>query len=156
MEHAMRTALLSTLALAAYALAAQVAQADVYRYTDERGNVFYTDKPRTLPAERVDVKTQKTDLVSAERQAAELQRMQEADRARREAAATKAEQKAAAELTAKDKAERCLKARERYENYMSSPRLYETLPNNERRYLSDAEIDAARNSARATMEALCN
>ncbi|WP_432215051.1 DUF4124 domain-containing protein, partial [Salmonella enterica] len=55
MEHAMRTALLPTLALAAYALTAQLALADVYRYTDEKGNVLYTDKPRTLPAERLDV-----------------------------------------------------------------------------------------------------
>ena len=31
---------------------------------------------------------------------------------------------------------------------MNSQRLYETLPNGERRYLSDAELDAARNSAK--------
>lgn len=60
----LRTALLTTLTLAACGLAAQAVHADVYKYTDENGNVQYTDKPRTLPAERLDVRTQKTDLVA--------------------------------------------------------------------------------------------
>jgi len=38
---------------------------------------------------------------------------------------------------------------------MNSQRLYETLPNNERRYLSDAELDSARSSAKVSMETLC-
>lgn len=152
----LRIALLPTLTLVACGLAAPAAQADVYKYTDEKGNVQYTDKPRTLPAQRLDVKTQKTDVVAVQaRQEEEMKRMQEAERARRAGGAAQADTKAAAELSAKDKAERCTKARERYDSYMTSPRLYETLPNNERRYLSDAEIDAARNSAKAAMETLC-
>jgi hypothetical protein len=155
MEHTMlRTALLPALTLAC-GLAFQTAHADVYKYTDENGNVQYTDKPRTLPAQRLDVKTQKTDIVAAQEREEELKRMQEADNARRQNAAAAAEQRQAAELTAKDKAERCLKARERYESYMTSRRLYEELPNNERRYLTDTELDAARASAKASMEALC-
>jgi hypothetical protein len=150
----LRTALLPALTLAC-GLALQAAHADVYKYTDENGNIQYTDKPRTLPAQRVDVKTQKTDIVAAETREEELKRMQEADNARRQNAAAAAEQRQAAELTAKDKAERCVKARERYESYMTSRRLYEELPNSERRYLTDAEIDAARASAKASMDALC-
>jgi hypothetical protein len=156
MEHVMRSALLPTLTLAAVALAGQAVHADVYKYTDDKGNVLYTDKPSTLPAERLDVKTQKTDLVAVEaRQQAEMKRMEEAAKARQENAASKADQRQAAELSAKDKAERCAKARERYDSYMNSQRLYEELPNKERRYLSDTELDAARNSARASMETLC-
>jgi hypothetical protein len=157
MEHDMRTALLPTLTIVAYAFTAQVAHADVYKHTDEKGNVLYTDKPKTLPAQRLDVKTQKTDTVAVQaRQDAELKRMQDADKTRQQGAANQANQKAGAELSAKDKAERCVKARERYDSYMNSQRLYETLPNNERRYLADAELDAARSSAKASMETLCN
>lgn len=152
----LRTALLPTLTLAACGLAAVAAHADVYKYTDENGNVQYTDKPRTLPAERLDVRTQKTDLVAAQqRQEAEMRRMQEADQARRQNAAAQADARAGAALSAKDKAERCAKARERYDSYMNSQRLYETLPNNERRYLTDDELDAARAAAKASMESLC-
>lgn len=152
----MRTALLPTLTILAYAFMAQAAHADVYKHTDEKGNVLYTDKPKTLPAQRVDVKTQKTDMVAAQaRQEADLKRMQDADKARQQGAANQADQKQGSELSAKDKAERCAKARERYDSYMNSQRLYETLPNNERRYLSDVELDAARSSAKASMETLC-
>jgi hypothetical protein len=157
MEHAMlRTALLPTLTLAACALAAQAAHADVYKYTDEKGNVQYTDKPRTLPAQRLDVKTTRTDVVAVQsRHEEEMKRMQEADKARQQGATAKAEEKTAEELSSKDKAERCVQARERYDSYMNTPRLYETLPNNERRYLTAPEIEAARVAAKASMDALC-
>ena len=152
----LRTALTLTISIAAFAFTAHSACADVYKYTDEKGNTLYTDKPRTLPAQRLDVKTQKTDTVAVQaRQEAEMKRLQDADRARQQGATAQADQKSANELSAKDKAERCTKARERYDSYMNSQRLYETLPNNERRYLSDAELDAARNSAKVSMETLC-
>jgi hypothetical protein len=157
MEHDMRTALLPTLTLVAYALMAQAAHADVYKYTDDKGNVLYTDKPRTLPAQRLDVRTQKTDTVAVQaRQEADMKRMQELNKGRQQSAAAQADQQEASELSAKDKAERCKKSRERYDSYMNSQRLYENLPNNERRYLSDAELDAARNSAKVSMQTLCD
>jgi hypothetical protein len=152
----LRTALTLTLSIAAYALTAQSACADVYEYKDEKGNKLYTDKPHTLPAQRLDIKTQKTDTVAVQaRTEADLKRMQDAEKARRQGSAAASDQQQAGELTAKDKAERCTKARERYDSYMNSQRLYETLPNNERRYLSDAELDAARSSAKESMETLC-
>lgn len=152
----LRTALLPTLTLVACGLATHVAQADVYKYTDDNGNVQYTDKPRTLPAQRLDVKTQKTDVVAVQaRQEEEMKRMQDASKARQQGATAQNDQKQAAELSAKDKAERCAKARERYDSYMNSQRLFEELPNKERRYLSDAELDAARASAKASMDTLC-
>jgi hypothetical protein len=152
----LRTALTLTLTVAAYALTAQSACADVYEYKDEKGNKLYTDKPRTLPAQRIDVKTQKTDTVAVQaRQEADMQRMQDATKARQQASSAQTDQREASDLSAKDKAERCTKARERYDSYVNSRRLYETLPNNERRYLDDAELDAARNSAKVSMETLC-
>lgn len=84
-----------------------------------------------------------------------MKRMQNADRARSASASAASDQRQAEESSAKDKAERCAKARERYDSYMNSQRLYEQLPNDERRYLSDAELDAARASAKASMETLC-
>lgn len=137
-------------------MASGVASADVYKFTDEQGNVLYTDKPATLPAERLNVQSQKTDVIAVQaRQEAELKRIQDAERARQQSGAQRDDQKAANELTAKDKAERCTKARERYDSYMNSQRLYQADEKGERRYLSDAELDAARNSAKVSMEELC-
>ncbi len=153
----LRIALLPTLTLVACGLAASAAQADVYKYTDEKGNVQYTDKPRTLPAQRLDVRTQKTDTVAVQqRHEEEMKRLQEADKARQQGSAERTDQQAAAQLSAKDKAERCLKARERYESYMNSQKLYQPLPNNERRYLTDQELEAARATAKASMDTLCS
>lgn len=145
-----------TIVFTALVLAAGSASADVYKFTDDKGNVLYTDKPATLPAERLNIESNKTDVVAVQaRQEAEMKRMQDAQRTRQQGSAQQADQKAAQELTAKDKAERCTRARERYDSYMNSQRLYQTDEKGERRYLDSAELDAARNSAKVSMEELC-
>jgi hypothetical protein len=143
------------LTLAAATLAAGTAVADVYKYKDEKGNIQYTDKPPSLPAERLNVQSQRTDVVAAQERSQAV--VQAANPNTRPAAAgnSTAEQKAAAEESAKDKAERCIKARERYDRYMNSPKLYEKGEDGERRYLTDAELDAARSSAKASMDVMC-
>lgn len=142
------------LTLAAASLAAGTAAADVYMYKDAKGNTQYTDKPPVLPAERLNVQSRRTDTVEAqERSQAVVQRAN--PNAPPAAGNSQADQKAAAETTAKDKADRCIKARERYDNYMNSQRLFEEGKDGERRYLTDAELDAARNQAKASMDAMC-
>jgi len=145
-----------TLMVAGLALSAGIASADVYKFTDANGNVLYTDKPSTLPAERLNVQSHKTDTVAAQTRAqAELSSMQTTDQARQQAGQQQADKKAADEVSAKDKADRCVKARERYDNYMNSQRLYEKGADGERRYLTDAELTSARTSAKASMDELC-
>jgi hypothetical protein len=145
-----------TLTTAALVLCAGAVSADVYMFKDAQGNVQYTDKPPTLPAERLNVQSRKTDVVEVQaREQAEMTRLNTSDQARQKTAAAQADQQAAADISAKDKAERCVKARERYDKYATSQRLYETGANGERRYLSDAELDAARNSAKSTMDEFC-
>jgi len=137
-------------------LLAGAAVADVYKYQDEFGNVLYTDKPRTLPAERVNVQSKKTDVVAVQaRQDAETQRLQEQEQTRRQDVASRNEEQTATQLSAKDKAERCIKARERYDTYINSQKLYEQLPDGERRYLDSDELDAARAAAKTSMDLMC-
>ena len=145
-----RSLLLLTLATAT--LAAGTAAADVYKYKDEKGNIQYTDKPPSLPAERLNVQSQRTDVVAAQsRPQQPEQRPSSAQQARNQAA----DQKEAAEMTAKDKAERCAKARERYDKYMNSQKLYEQDDKGERRYLTSDELDATRAAAKASMDVMC-
>jgi hypothetical protein len=139
------------------ALAAAPAGADVYKFKDAHGNVMYTDKPSTLPAERLNVQSQKTDVVAVQARAQEeMKRMQEASAAQQQPADQQAgQQQQAPQASDKDKGDRCTKARARYDNYMNSQKLYEQQPNGERRYLDSAEIEAARASAKATMDIWC-
>jgi len=140
------------LTLAAAPLAAGTAIADVYKYIDEKGNVQYTDKPPSLPAERLSVRSQRSDIVGAEERP-QPAASHPATTARSSSNTANARQQA--EELAKDKAERCIKARERYDRYMNSQKLFEMDANGERRYLDSDELDSVRASAKATMEAMC-
>lgn len=132
-----------------------MAHADVYKYKDAKGNIQYTDKPAVLPAERLNVQSQRTDTVALnKRLEEENKKSSDQAKSQQSTAAQAADQKKAQELSATDKAEKCAKARERYDTYMNSQRLYEE-SNGERRYLSDTELDAARAAAKASMETLC-
>jgi hypothetical protein len=139
-------------------LATTVAHAgEVYKSTDAQGRPIYTDKPPTLPAERMDVKTATTDTVQVrERYDAQMQRNAEKEAAATKARESAANQKAADALTSEDRAKRCQDARTRYEKLYNSWRLYEAGPTaGERRYLSAEEIDAARTNAKQVMDEFC-
>lgn len=135
---------------------ASAASADVYRFVDSKGNVQYTDKPALLPAEKLAVQSRATDAAEVDAgAAAERARTAAADTARQQAATTRADQAKANQITATAKAEQCVKARERSEAYSTSKRLYETLPDGERRYLTDAELDEARAQAEKAVAEMC-
>jgi hypothetical protein len=150
----LRTLFMLTAAAAAFA-SGPVA-ADVYKFKDDHGNVLYTDKPSTLPAERLNIQSQKTDTVAVQARAQEeAQRLQDADKAAQQTSGANKDQQQATQLSATQKAEQCTKARQRYDTYMSSQRLYQQTPDGQRKYLSDDELTAARASAKASMDVMC-
>ena len=138
------------------ALFAAAAVADVYKYKDEKGNVLYTDKPQFLPAERISVKTDNSNIVDLNEHDEEQNSQAQRDAARKDAKESATEKKKAKESMAAGKAEACNKAREDYRARMSAQRLYEESPKGERRYLTDKELEASRASAKQAMDALCN
>lgn len=131
---------------------------EVYKTTDAQGRPVYTDKPVALPAERLNVKTSTTDVVEVQKRYEEqMKSYSEGDKAQAEAAKRAADAKKASTLTAEDRAKRCQDARQRYESYMNARRLFEPgTTEGDRRYLSDAEIDAARANAKQTMDEFCS
>jgi hypothetical protein len=150
----LRTLLMLTVAAAAFA--AGPAAADVYKFKDDHGNVLYTDKPATLPAERLNIQSQKTDTVAVQTRAQEeTKRQQDADKANQQAAGQGKDQQQATQLSATQKADQCAKARQRYDTYMNSQRLYQQGADGQRQYLSDDELNAARASAKASMDVMC-
>jgi hypothetical protein len=144
------------LTAAAAAFAAGPVAADVYKFKDDHGNVLYTDKPSTLPAERLNIQSQRTDVVAVQARAQEdSKRQQDADKTSQQAASQAKDQQQANALSATQKADQCVKARQRYDTYMSSQRLYQQTPDGQRQYLSDQELTAARAAAKATMDVMC-
>ena len=139
-------------------LAAAGAQAnEVYLTKDAQGRPVYTDKPATLPAQKLDVQTSPTDAAEVQqRYDADVQRIAEANKASAAAQAKATDARKAQELTAEDRAKRCADARQRYQSYQTARRLYEPgASEGERRYLSSEEIDAARANAKQVMDELC-
>jgi hypothetical protein len=130
---------------------------EVFVTRDAQGRPVYTDRPESLPAQKVNVATQKTDTVEAQRRADEqAQAAAAAGKAQPGTSPTAAGTRAAREMTETDKAKRCEEARAHYMTVMNSQRLYEQGPNEgERRYLDSAEIDATRENAKKVMDEFC-
>jgi hypothetical protein len=137
-------------------IGASAQASEVYKEKDAKGNVVYTDRPEALPAQRLNVKTQQTDTVEAKkRYDEEMKGYAQSSQSSADAAAAAAKAKAG-QPTEEDLAKRCQDAKARYQSYMNAQRLYEPGPTEgSRRYLSDAELDAAREFAKKSMDAAC-
>lgn len=147
--------------LAAFALslvAVSASQADVYRFVDSKGQVQYTDRPETLPAELLaKLKSQRTDNSAiADRVAADLKARDAASKAQDTAAKTEAEKARADQTTAADKANRCAQARNRYAAVTNTGRVYTVDDKGERSYMDDAQLEKARATAKEQMDTWCN
>jgi len=129
---------------------------EVYMTRDAKGNPIYTDRPDSLPAEKLDVRSGTTDPVEVQARYDEQMKKYATDTESAEKSKTKAaEQAKARELTAEDRAKRCVEARSRYEATMNAIRVYEEGPDGQRRYLSSEEIDTTRANARTAMDEFC-
>ena len=144
--------------LVAMLVAGGALASDVFKTTDSKRQPVYTDRPATLPAERLDVRTQTTDKVEVQQRYDEqMKTLAATEKAQTAQAADAADAAQASELSATAKVKRCEDARQRYESYMNARRLYEQgASEEERRYLTDAEIDAAREKALQVMNTFCN
>lgn len=143
----MRSMFCLTLALVATSSIA----AEVYRSVAVDGTVIYSDRPFGRNSEAIFIATTEP----ASRPPAPVPPAAPES----SAAATTSEQQprepTAAER-AEDRAKNCATARDRVERYDISHRLYRTLPNGEREYLDDAEIDDAKARAAADVENWCD
>lgn len=149
----MRIFLLTTIALVSGPLWSQA----VYRSVDESGTVSYSDRPQGENVEEIFIAVRSSANRPAPRQSASSGTQPQAAE---QASQQPGQQAEAAGLTeeeiAQQRAENCRIATERLERYTVSHRLYRNLPNGEREYLSDAEIDDARATAAADVEEWCD
>ena len=145
------------LLVAALMVLATAHASEVFVTKDAQGRPIYTDRPESLPAQKVNIATKQTDTVEVQRQYDEkMKSYTDADKAKAEAAKKSVDSQQAQELSAADKAKRCQESRERYQNMMNARRLYEPGSTEaDRRYLDSNEIDAARENAKKVMDEFC-
>ena len=118
---------------------------EVFKTTDSKGQPVYTDRPATLPAEKLDVRTQTTDKVEVQQRYDEqMKDLPRRTRRRPPTTRTPPTRQQASELSATAKVKRCEEARQRYESYMNARRLYEQGASEDGTTLSDGRRDRRR------------
>jgi hypothetical protein len=131
---------------------------DVYKYTDERGNTMYTDRP--MPgAVRISAGAQRPPEVAARNASAEQSATNQQLAASNQRIAQGQQDARAAAQVAKDleasRAARCKQARDNYNTTINSRRLYTTDKDGNRQYLSDSQIASERIEAQKSVDAIC-
>jgi len=146
-----------TCVVAAMTFATGATANEIYKWTDENGNVHYEDRPSGAASEeRLRISYNRTDSAAVnQRIQARLDRQTERDEAR---SVAEAEQQEAAEkaAAAAEREKSCERARARLETYLQSRRLYRTDDNGERVYLDDAERQEARQKAEEQITEFCS
>lgn len=141
------------------AAAGTAAAGDIFKWTDEEGNVHFGDRPLGEDPERLAIRSKPTDP-------ARIQAVQAAAQARASAAA-KAEEKAAAaapqgpsreelQTQADERKQKCSTYRAQLQKYVTSRRLYREDESGERVYLDENEMLAAREQVENQVQEFCS
>ena len=144
-------------AVAALTFATGAFANEIYKWTDEEGNVYYEDRPTGASTEeRIDITYRRTNS-SAVQQRVQTHRDAQAARAEAKSVAAVAEKEAAESAAADERRQQaCERARARLESYLQSRRLYRTDANGERVYLDDEQRQEARSKAEEQVAEFCS
>lgn len=130
---------------------------EIYKWTDDDGNVHYEDRPNGAEnQERLGITYSRTDGGAVQKR---VQARVEAQTSRNEAkSVAAAAQEEAADNAAADEArkEKCVRSRARLESYLQSRRMYRTDANGERVYLDDTQRQEARQKAEDQITEFCS
>lgn len=128
---------------------------EIYKWTDDEGNVHYVDRPTGQPDEtRLDIYSSRTDNAAVQ---ARVQARREA-RATAEQVASEAPPEMTKEEIRAEQAERqqkCEMYRARLEQYLRSQRLYKEDDAGERVYLDEEQTLAARDRVQEQIKEYC-
>ncbi len=155
----MKTATVTILLLAlGLATAAQADETAVYLWVDQNGIPHYTDRPPDdVNARRTLIQARRTDPSAVQARVERDRDLRQARRTRRQdAEEAEAEEAATRAETLQQRQRNCEQARKKLQTYETSRRLYRPLPNGEREYLTDEELDKARADARAQVREWCD
>ena len=153
---------MSRIALALIAAAALMASSssiagEIYKWTDEDGNLHYMDRPTGQPSEqRLAFNFTSTDN-AAVRDRVQARHEHEAARQESRAAAAERQQSEAETLAQNERRQQqCQKYRSRLQNFLRSRRLYQEDDAGERTYLDDDQILEAREKVQDMITETCS
>jgi Domain of unknown function (DUF4124) len=129
---------------------------DIYKWTDEQGNVHYQDRPTGDPSEqRIAISSKPTDPSKVQ---AQVVARHEASAAAKEAAAKQPAGPTPEEMQAQaqERSQKCEKYKARLQKFVTSRRLYREDENGERVYLNEDEAQAARENVENKVEEYCD
>jgi len=147
--------LVLSVSVAALLASSMAVAGEIYKWTDDDGNVHYEDRPTgDAQVEHLDVVTKNTDN-------SVVQARLDANRKKREAARQVASE-APPEMTREElRAEQekrqaqCQQYRDQLQSFLRSQRLYQEDDAGERTYLSETEIMAARTRVEGQIKEYC-
>ncbi|MDH3810080.1 MAG: DUF4124 domain-containing protein [Gammaproteobacteria bacterium] len=144
-------------AVMAMTIASGAVANEIYKWTDENGNVHYEDRPSgAATEERLQMTYNRTSSSAVHQR---VQARVDARTAREEAkTAAEASEKEAAEnaAIAAERAQKCDKSRARLESYLQARRVYRTDDNGERVYLDEDQRQEARKKAEEQISEFCS
>lgn len=145
-------------ALTLLSTAAFSQQARVYKWVDETGTTHFTDRPpNNATVQETNVRYRRTDKAAVQ---ASLNRQAELNQVAQTRLDQQAEEASEAEAQRREsqaqRAKLCQQARDRVKRYETAHRLYRPMPDGEREYLSDAELDSERADARRAISEWCD
>lgn len=130
---------------------------DIYKWTDEDGNVHYGDRPSgDSSEERVAISSNPTNQASVQ---ARVESRYERDVATKEevaAAAGGGPSEEDLQARAKEKAQKCETYKARLQKFVTSRRLYKQDDAGERVYLDEEQTQAARERVENQVQEYCN
>jgi hypothetical protein len=141
---------------AALAISTGALASDIYKWTDENGNIYYEDRPSGNPSEQLlQLSYNRTSAIAVQGWA---QHQRDAANTRREAK----EEAAAADLTAaeervaaKQKLAQCESYRAKLKTMVESRRIYRQNDSGEREYLDEAQRAEASAKAEELIKETC-
>lgn len=130
---------------------------EIYKWTDEDGNVHYEDRPSgAVRAERLAMTYKPTNSAALNKR---MEAFADGEAARQEARATAdvaAQEARKAEAEAEAMKKRCDTYRSQLETMLQAPRLYRQGEDGEREYLDDAQRQEARTRAEELIAKNCS
>lgn len=140
----------------AMAAAGGAGAAEIYKWTDENGNVTYGDRPADRAAQQVAIASRPTDRGQV--QAMVRERREQRSEAREAAAEQRAAEPTPAELRAEreERARQCDSARAELQKLVQSRRIYKLDESGERVYYDEQGMQDVRAKAQSRVEEYCS
>ena len=133
-----------------------VLSGEIYKWTDDNGNVHYEDRPLGDEVQHIDVISSNTDN-SAVQASIDARRARETERAEARSKRDEDELVATeAKAEADQRVAQCQESRARMETYLQARRLYNENAAGEREYLDESAVMQAREKAQAQIQKYCD